>query len=289
MTKVMDFAQDGVYNESVAASKEEGGTYASVIEKKLSENKICVGTLMQFSSPELVELFGYSGMDFVTIDMEHGAIDYSQLKDMMRAAEAVDLATVVRIPYIAEDPIKKTLDLGASCLLVPNVETPEQVRELVRHSLYAPLGTRGSCPFVRQHKYGLADNVSCYTDGNSDLVLWLTLESPASIDRGNMRAIMDVGGFDLISIGAWDMAVSLGVPGQVTHPKIIEAREYLEQLNSEYGTYTGIHVEDAADLSILKERPSARMIHLSVINGMMLKTSDSVLNIKTILGKNACR
>ena len=153
------------------------------LKKRLNENKICIGSMIQFSSPELVEFFGFFGLDFVTIDMEHGAIDYSQLKEMIRAAEAQDMITVVRIPEIAEDPIKKVLDIGASCLLVPNVETPKQVEELIKYSMYMPKGIRGACPFVRQHKYGLEDNIECYRKANDDLSLWLTLESPASIEE----------------------------------------------------------------------------------------------------------
>ena len=250
------------------------------LKKRLRENKISIGTMLQFSSPELVEIFGYAGMDFVSIDMEHGAIDNSQLKDMIRAAEAADIATIVRIPVIEEDPVKRALDLGASCLLVPNVENADDLRKLKRLSLYAPQGERGSCPFVRQHQYGLKDNITCYQEGNDDLVLWLTLESPASIDRGNMREIMEEGGFDLISIGAWDMAVSMGVPGQVTHPEILAAREYLEELNKEFGTYTGIHVNNAKDLEILKDRPSCRMVHMDVIQSMLLGVREEIGKMK---------
>ena len=253
------------------------------LKKRLNENKICIGSMIQFSSPELVEFFGFFGLDFVTIDMEHGAIDYSQLKEMIRAAEAQDMITVVRIPEIAEDPIKKVLDIGASCLLVPNVETPKQVEELIKYSMYMPKGIRGACPFVRQHKYGLEDNIECYRKANDDLSLWLTLESPASIDRENMKNIMEVGGFDLISIGAWDMAVAMGVPGQVNHPEILKAREYLEELNAKYGKFTGVHVEEPKGLSILNERPSARMVHLSVINAMLLKAGDYVSEMKDII------
>ena len=215
--------------------------------------------------------------------MEHGTIDYAQLKDMIRAAEAQDMITVVRVPNVSEDPIKKVLDIGASCLLVPNVKTPEDVENLIKYSFYAPKGERGACPFVRQHKYGLADNIACYGEANDDLCLWLTLETPESIDKNNMVNIMETGGFDLISIGAWDMAVAMGIPGQVTHPDILAAREYLEELNAKYGKFTGIHAEGPEELSILKERPSARMVHLSIINAMLLKAGERVKEMKDIL------
>lgn len=253
------------------------------LKKRLQAGEISLGSMIQFYSPELVEFFGCFGLDFVSIDMEHGAIDYGQLKDMIRAAEAQDMITVVRIPEVKEDPIKKVLDIGVSCLLVPNVETPEQVEELVRHSMYMPRGTRGACPFVRQHRYGLEDNAQCFAQANDDLVLWITLESPASIRPGNMEAMMEVGGFDLISIGAWDMAVAMGVPGQVNHPDILYAREHLEELNARYGKFTGVHVEDPAGLSILRQRLSARMVHLSIMNVLFLKARDHVAEMKDIL------
>ena len=106
-----------------------------------------VGTILQIPSEELVEILGYAGMDYIVLDMEHCPMSSAKIVSMIRAAEAVGIVPLVRVPYVEdEDSIKKALDAGAAGLLIPNISTPEQARLAVQYARFAPIGNRGACP-----------------------------------------------------------------------------------------------------------------------------------------------
>jgi 4-hydroxy-2-oxoheptanedioate aldolase len=122
-----------------------------------SQGQIAFGAWIRISSPDVVEAAGYQGYDFVVIDLEHGGFGLDTVPSMVRAAEAADVAPVVRVPGIEESTILKVLDAGAMGVLVPGISTKEQAERAVRASKYAPLGNRGACPWIRATGYKIQD------------------------------------------------------------------------------------------------------------------------------------
>ncbi|WNX89498.1 aldolase/citrate lyase family protein [Emergencia timonensis] len=118
----------------------------------LAENDCLFGCFVQIPSPEIVEMARH--FDYVIIDGEHGHISHEQMLSMIRAAEAVDLAVMVRISDIDPILINQVLDMGITSLLVPNVSSKEDAVTLVDAAYYPPLGNRGACPFTRANYYG---------------------------------------------------------------------------------------------------------------------------------------
>ncbi|WP_110648857.1 HpcH/HpaI aldolase family protein [Salinicola peritrichatus] len=179
---------------------------------------LILGTWVQINSPELVELVALSGFDFAILDMEHGNIDFPSLEHLIRASESRQMRPVVRVTENDAFPIMKALDLGAKGVLIPQVETPEEARRAVQAAKYAPLGTRGACPFVRAGGHLIAQWEEHAHQANRDTQVIALIESKTGVDH--LDAIVATPGLDAFMIGPFDLSVSLGIAGQVDHPLI---------------------------------------------------------------------
>lgn len=183
-----------------------------------------VGTILQIPSEELVEILGYAGLDYIVFDMEHCPSSHLKIVSLIRAAEAVGLVPLVRVPCAEdEDSIKKALDGGAAGLLVPNISTPEQAELVVKYAKFPPTGNRGACPYTRANWFGGDDTDTFYERSNQRTFIALLVEGAEGIR--NLPEIMKVGKVDAISIGNVDLSVSLGIPGQTDHSLIQDANK----------------------------------------------------------------
>ena len=128
------------------------------IREKFLNHELSVGTFTQLTSTVAVEALGRTGLDYVLIDTEHSAVGIEFLSSAITAADAAGIVPLVRINDIARSKVLQPLDYGAQGLIVPAVETVEQVRRLVEYAKFPPVGNRGFCP-TRDGGYGY-DEVS---------------------------------------------------------------------------------------------------------------------------------
>jgi 4-hydroxy-2-oxoheptanedioate aldolase len=184
------------------------------------QGRIAFGTWVQIGSPEVVEAAGYQGYDFVIIDMEHGQFGFDTVPSMVRAAEAAGVTPVVRVPGVEETLILKVLDTGAMGVLVPGISTKAQAEKAVRAAKYGPLGIRGACPWTRATEYNVADWAAHVKWSNEETMAWLLVEGKEGAD--NFDEILTVPNIDAIMMGPFDLSQSLGVPGQLDHPLVLE-------------------------------------------------------------------
>ncbi|MEY8299242.1 aldolase/citrate lyase family protein [Emergencia timonensis] len=214
----------------------------------LAENDCLFGCFVQIPSPEIVEMARH--FDYVIIDGEHGHISHEQMLSMIRAAEAVDLAVMVRISDIDPILINQVLDMGITSLLVPNVSSKEDAVTLVDAAYYPPLGNRGACPFTRANYYGSDTPADYYKKTNEDLFIVATIEDAQGL--AEMEDIISLDGIDCLGTGQFDLSVSLGVAGQIDHPKVREAAAKAEVLAEKHGKiYTSMIMEpsDSRDIT----------------------------------------
>lgn len=179
-----------------------------------------IGTWVQMASPEIVEAAGYQGYDFVIIDMEHGHFGFDTVCQMVRAADAAGVTSVVRIPVNEESNILKVLDMGALGVLVPGITTREQALKAVKAAKYAPLGARGACPWTRATQYNCSDWVKHAQWSNAESMVWLLVEGADGVR--NFNDIVTVPDIDAIMMGPFDLSQSLGIPGQLEHPLLLQ-------------------------------------------------------------------
>tara|TARA_Y100000588_G_scaffold372919_1_gene446107 strand:+ start:3806 stop:4300 length:495 start_codon:yes stop_codon:yes gene_type:complete len=158
--------------------------------------------------PSIVEMASHAGYDFIIIDNEHGQMTLDTTIDMMRAADLGTASSMVRVPGKDPDFLKRILDAGATSLMVPMIDTPQQAKSIVEACRYPPRGWRGfAAPAVRGSRYGLDND---YVEwAHEELFLCLQIESRLAVENSNEIASID--GVDMLFVGASDLSGSLGV------------------------------------------------------------------------------
>jgi len=156
-------------------------------------------------SPAIIEMCAYAGFEFVIIDNEHGSADLGVTEHMLRAARASGIAPVVRC---FEHDLPRILDMGASAVQVPMVQTVEQARRLAGMTRYPPLGTRGSAFSTRAAGYGAYGGAGHTQRSNDGIAFIAMIETPQAIDVAG--GIAAVEGVDAVFIGPNDLAHAMG-------------------------------------------------------------------------------
>lgn len=162
-----------------------------------------------------------AGFDSVYIDMEHSSFSLEDAGQICMACNHLGVTPLVRVPGLDPAFIARVMDSGAMGIIVPDVESAEQARALVRAVKHAPLGSRslaGAAPQLLYKAYP-ADQVVRVLDEASMVVPMI--ESQAGLEA--VEDIAAVDGVDMILVGANDLSVELGIPGQMDNPKIHDA------------------------------------------------------------------
>jgi 4-hydroxy-2-oxoheptanedioate aldolase len=188
-----------------------------------ANGKPLFGAALYFYDPIFLEIAAHMGFQVIWIEMEHAAITFAEAADLCRMAAGSGMLTMIRIPDTRRESVLKAAECGPDMIDIPMADSPEQVAELVRYARFAPEGTRGYFSVSRALKYGIVDSV---TDEqqlvNSQLSLLAQIETVEALNRiDELAAIPNVD----IFIGPADLAASLGVPGQTSHPKLLAAAE----------------------------------------------------------------
>ncbi len=150
------------------------------------------------------EIMANQGWDSVTVDMQHGVIDYQAMVTMLQAISTTSTVPMVRVPWLEPGILMKSLDAGAYGVICPMINTREEAQKLVAWTHYAPRGTRSFGP-IRASIYGGADYAQ---HANDTVVVFAMIETTQALD--NLDAIMSVEGLDAIYIGPSDLSLSLG-------------------------------------------------------------------------------
>lgn len=232
-------------------------TFRSLLERGNQGEKL-IGTYMMVNGDFVIETMKMAGFDYLILDLEHERLTFSEIVPMIYVCEACGMAAVVRVPGKEEQSIKKALDAGASCVKVPDVTTAEQARQIVQWCKYPPEGTRGACPFVRGNGYG-SDPLGCWEKANRDVAVSVIIEGPEGI--ANMDEIIAVDGIDCVSIGQVDLAVTLGVSGNVFHPSVIEAVLNSADVCLKYGKQMSAQISSLNDKALYKNHPAITQFH----------------------------
>ena len=184
------------------------------IREKFLNHELSVGTFTQLTSTVAVEALGRTGLDYVLIDTEHSAVGIEFLSSAITAADAAGIVPLVRINDIARSKVLQPLDYGAQGLIVPAVETVEQVRRLVEYAKFPPVGNRGFCP-TRDGGYGY-DEVSMqgtdvyFAHANQETLLIPQCETVGCLEH--IEEITAMEGVDGIFVGPFDLSIALGRP-----------------------------------------------------------------------------
>ena len=183
------------------------------------------------------ETMAHQGWDSLTIDLQHGVVDYQAMVTMLQAISTTETVPVVRVPWLEPGILMKTLDAGAYGVICPMVNTREDAQKLVAWTHYAPGGTRSFGP-VRALLYGGADYPQ---HANDTIVTFAMIETAQALD--NLEDILSVPGLDAIYIGPSDLSLALGCKPTFDDldSKAAEAVEHILSRAKAHGLVAGIH------------------------------------------------
>jgi 2-keto-3-deoxy-L-rhamnonate aldolase RhmA len=209
------------------------------IKQKLKNNQLVLGTFVsELRNPNVAYLLAQCGFDYFIFDNEHGAFSHETVSDMIAASRGAGIDVIVRVPEIRRETILKPLDSGAAGLLVPQVNTAEQAAEIVQHAKYPPMGSRGAAMRRAHNRYAHGDPGAFLRETNEATFIAVQAETTEAID--NVDAIAAVDGVDAVFCGPFDLSISLGIPGEVNHPREVEAVDKMVEACRRHGKTSGI-------------------------------------------------
>lgn len=213
------------------------------LNRRLVANEPSYGLMVSsLRGAATMRMLAAAGYDFAIIDGEHGVYDEENLAQLIETGRGAGVVPIVRIPEIRRATVLKPLDLGAGGLLVPQVETLDQVRELTRHALYAPDGNRGVV-FNRPHTDFLRTGPEVHRKANAELLLLIQIETAAGLE--NVEALAACPGIKGLFIGPSDLSYSLGVPEQFVHPTMRAAYERIARAAKAHGKICSIQANSS--------------------------------------------
>ncbi len=218
------------------------------LKEQLTNGGKPIGTFFELGSASVAEALGRTGLDFVILDNEHGPFEAESTRDFARAAENSGLTALSRVREISRPAVLKLLDVGVQGLIVPDVHTTEQVKELIEYAKYAPIGKRGFCPsrkdgwgFDEMAQQSVADQMAYW---NSETLLIPQCETVGALEAIEEIAALD--GVDGIFIGPFDLSISMGIPGQFDHPDFQAALSRVQKACKDAGKFCMIFTGNAA-------------------------------------------
>lgn len=212
----------------------------SGVREKLKRNQPVVGSWINTGSTVVAELMASTGFDYLAVDAEHSPVDLSGAADLFRAVRSGNprCEAFVRLPGCDHDTIKRYCDAGATGLIAPLVNTPEQARSVVQAVKYPPLGKRG-VGFARCNQYGARFDEAT-ASANDQTTVVVQIEHIQAVE--NIDGILSVEGVDAAFIGPYDLSASMGLMGQTAHPEVQRAIGRILKTCRARGVAAGLHV-----------------------------------------------
>ena len=216
------------------------------IKSNLRNGAVLVGTfVMEFAVPSIATIFKSAGADFIIVDLEHTTFTIETVGHITRAARGSDLPSIVRVPSIERHFISRALDAGASGLMIPRVESREDVEKIIAWAKYPPEGDRGVAFGIAHTDYGdfrQLDGVKYTKQANAEILIVGQIETVKAVE--NIDEILSSGGLDSIFIGPYDLSTSMGISGQLDHPRLVECIEKIIAKAKANDIILGCYVND---------------------------------------------
>jgi 2-keto-3-deoxy-L-rhamnonate aldolase RhmA len=207
------------------------------LRHRLQDGELVLGQLvLEFFTPGLGPMLDACGLDFVIFDMEHGRCDIGMMEQMIASCRGSRIVPMARVPDANFAPLGRILDIGARGVMVPRVETRQQAEEIVRALKYAPQGKRGVALGIAHDLYRAA-GAEFFAQANEEITVIVQLETVKAFE--NLEEIVAVPGIDVAWIGHYDLTVSMGIPAQFDHPRLLQAMDDLVSACRRHGVAPG--------------------------------------------------
>ena len=207
------------------------------IREKLKNNGISIGSWMQIPNASVAEIMGNAGYDWVAIDLEHGSISTQKLPDLFRALELGNTLPLARVAQGEQKDCKLALDAGAGGIIVPMVETANQLQEVANYCRWPPAGKRG-VGFSRANLFG--KNFESYSKEAQSPILVAQIEHINAVH--NLAEICEVKGLDALLIGPYDLSASMGMTAMFENQEYLDVLSEISSISHKHKIPVGMHV-----------------------------------------------
>ena len=223
------------------------------VKRVLKEGGTCFGTMLRLvKAPEVISLCATAGWDYVVLDTEHRDYNSESLKSLSLIAKYENLSFLVRVPDKLYHQLANTLDLGAEGLVLPRVDTEEEVRHIIQSTKYFPLGQRGASISNIATRFRDCSAEQFLEWSNSETLIVVQIETEEAVNR--VDSIVSVEGVDAVMIGPFDLSQSLGIPGQLRDPRVADAFQTVIEACNRHGVAPGVHLTTLEDAKLWTSR-----------------------------------
>ena len=217
------------------------------LKKQISDLKNIRGAMIfEFFSPGIPIILKNAGCQFIIFDMEHGGLSLEQFKTLSIISNSNKIAPFIRIPEIKYNYIARALDLGASGVMVPMVNTPGDVIKIVRSSKYPPQGKRGAGFGFAHDNYINHNPLSYIEKANNSLINIIQIETKQGLE--NVKEIAAIDGVDCLWVGHFDLSNFLGVPGQFSSKLYLDAINKIVKAGKKFEKSLGIMISTRQEM-----------------------------------------
>lgn len=219
------------------------------------------------------ETMAHQGWDSLTVDLQHGVIDYQVAATMLTAISTTDTVPVTRVPWLDPSHLMKVLDAGAYGVICPMINSGEDAEKLVAYTRYPPVGTRSFGP-IRGLLYGGPDYPQ---HANDTIVVFAMIETRQGLD--NLDDILATPGIDAVYVGPSDLSLALGCHPTFddVDPPAAEAIEMIAAKAKEHGKIAGIH-NGTPEFALKRIKLGYRFVTISSDARLMASGSQQALS-----------
>jgi len=214
--------------------------FSNNVKQMLKNGETVLGASMFSAETNIATQIYDCKPDWVWIDLEHTPWSFDSIMPITILAHKKNVCPIIRVGWNDPSLIKNAFDIGAGGVMIPQIASAEEAEAAVKYSRYSPLGERGVGPWFATQLGLQLDEI--LKNSNNENLLILQMESQKALN--NLDEILEVDGYDVILVGPLDLSVSLGIPGEIHHPKIEEIMKEVCEKALKKGKFVGTTFAD---------------------------------------------
>lgn len=232
------------------------------LRQRILNGERVIGTFFKINSPDVVEIIGAAGFDFIIIDTEHGNFSDSETANIIRAADGAGLSSIVRVRAPSEEDILHALDSGADGVQIPGLADMESAEKIAASTKYHPEGTRGLSLTVRSARYGAWKGDKSYVEeANEKTLVAVHVENIHMAEQ--IDALCALPQIDVIFVGPADLSQSMGIPGKLNDPRLKEVVRHVFERARAAGKVVGIFCGNPEAVQMYQEMGATYILYSS--------------------------
>ncbi len=249
--------------------------------ERLARGETVFGCGLQvYRSAEIPRAFAAAGFDYVFIDMEHGSYTLETVHDMIVSSNQAGITPIVRVGELLYSLVARLLDAGAQGVILPRVEDPVLLEEALSWMRFPPDGKRGFGINATMLDYESRGFPQIIAHQNTNTLAVVQFETVTAMERAD--ELLALKGMDIAMVGPADLSISLGIPGQFDHPKLIETVDLLIEKCNRHGVVPGIQTRGLAMARMWAER-GMRFVGSAAEHVLLLeKAKETVAQLQSV-------